>query len=67
MKVYIRLASFVDKVLIKDVYERSDVSINATIVISIIELANQLPFYVKKNKLFCWKGGGSECLLDVQT
>ena len=32
--------------LLRVVYERFDVSINATIVISIIELANQLPFYV---------------------
>ena len=46
LKVYVRLASFVEKVPIRVVYERFDVSINATIVISIIELANQLPFNV---------------------
>ena len=52
LKVYIRSASCVDKVLIVVVYERLEVSINVTIMISTIGMVHQLPFYAKRTNFF---------------
>ena len=52
LKVYIRSASCVDKVLIVVVYERLEVSINVTIMISTIGMVHELPFYITIQTFF---------------
>ena len=51
-KVYILLASLVDKAPTVVVYERLEVSINVTIMISTIGMVHQLPFYVNIQTFF---------------
>ena len=46
------MSSFVDKVPIVVVYERLEVSINVTIMISTIGMVHELPFYVNIQTFF---------------
>ena len=48
----VRSASFADKVPIVMVYERLEVSINVTIMISTIGMVHELPFYVNIQTFF---------------
>ena len=59
LKVYIRSASFVGKVPILVVFERLEVLINVTIMISTTGMVYQLPFNAK-NKLFSYKLFGTK-------